>query len=407
VIAWAVPAAFAGLALLAGPILVHMLLRRKARRVVFPTTRFFEVTRAAAVRFQRPSDIGLLILRCGIVVAAVLAAAQPTLLGAWRTARWDKRIARAVVVDTSRSVTSAQDAARLADQELAVFSSAKFESAELRDAMRRASDWLERTPPARRELVIVSDFQRGALDRDALDALPAAVGVRFIRAGTLPPQQDMRLPVIAGWRGGTWQGAGIVRADATEATWTRQNGPAVTWLTTRQPGEDVEAAARAVAGAASFGVAAGPDRHRVVVAFAGAPAVAGEQPVTTDWMVRSELALRRSGWLRQSGAEIRTAEQGGALIVHASVGASDPMAPAVVRAVMLAVRPTSIADPETEVATIPDAELARWRREPGPVGNAVVLSPDGATDARWLWATALIMLGAETWIRRRSSVHAA
>ena len=95
-IVWTAPWAFAGVLLMAGPILVHMLLRRNARRIVFPTTQFLPRTRASAVRFRRPSDVGLLLLRCGIVLAAVLAAAQPLLLGAWRTRAWDERIARAV-----------------------------------------------------------------------------------------------------------------------------------------------------------------------------------------------------------------------------------------------------------------------------------------------------------------------
>jgi hypothetical protein len=64
---------------------------------------------------------------------------------------------------------------------------------------------------------------------------------------------------------------------------------------------------------------------------------------------------------------IRTAQQGGTFVVHASVGAADAMAPAVVRAVMLAVRPMAIADREAEVATVPDSELTQWRREPGPL----------------------------------------
>ena len=53
------PWALAGDVLLAGPVVVHMLLRRNARRVMFPATHFLLATQAAAVRFRRPSDIGL------------------------------------------------------------------------------------------------------------------------------------------------------------------------------------------------------------------------------------------------------------------------------------------------------------------------------------------------------------
>src|SRR3954468_18343885 len=99
-IRWTVPAAFTGLVLLALPVLVHMLVRRHARRIVFPTTKFLQATRAAAVRIRRPSDVGLLALRLGIVLAAVLAAAQPVLLASWRTAAWDRRGPRAVRLHT-------------------------------------------------------------------------------------------------------------------------------------------------------------------------------------------------------------------------------------------------------------------------------------------------------------------
>jgi hypothetical protein len=130
---WTAPWALAGLLLLAGPLLVHMLLRRNARRLIFPTTRFLPRTRASAVRFRRPSDVGLLILRAGIVLAAVLACAQPVLLSSWRTARWNQRTARAVVVDTSRSVPSTPETARLADQELQAFASATFRTRDVRE----------------------------------------------------------------------------------------------------------------------------------------------------------------------------------------------------------------------------------------------------------------------------------
>jgi hypothetical protein len=209
---------------------------------------------------------------------------RPTLLATWRTARWNERIARAVVVDTSRSMPSPRDAARLADQEMNTFSSARFESADLRDALNRAAEWIKRTAPARREIVIVSDFQRGAIDQDAFGAVPAGVGLRFIRAGTRPARQEVPLPAISGWRGAQWQGSAVIRRDSTEVTWNRRGAAETSWLSTRQADADTAAAARAVAGASSFGVAPGDDSHHVVVAFAGAPAATGEQAVATEWM---------------------------------------------------------------------------------------------------------------------------
>ena len=400
-IAWGIPAAFAGLLLLAGPILVHMLLRRNARRVVFPTSRFFVATRAASVRFQRPSDIGLLILRSAAVAAAVFAAAQPIVLGAWRTRAWNERVARAVVLDTSRSMPASGAGGRLADQEMNSFASARFEGNDLRDAIRRASGWLEGAPPARREIVVISDFQRGAIDEEALRTIPAGVGLRFTRAATHPAERSVPLPATSGWRGSEWQPAATIRGEAIDASWTRRGPSAPAWIETRQPAGDEHAARRAVEGAASPGIAPPPESRRAIVRFSGAAPEAGERPITTEWMLRAELALRQSRLLRQTGASISTAEQGTSLVVHANVAAPDPMAAAIVRAVMLAVSPATVADPELEIATMPDAQLAAWRREPAPVDRVTAVPRGVESDARWLWAVALVLLGIEAWVRRR------
>ena len=409
---WTAPWAFAGVLLLAGPLLVHMLLRRNARRVVFPTTRFLPRTRASAVRFRRPSDAGLLIVRAGVVLIAVLACAQPVLLSSWRTARWNQRTARAVVVDTSRSVPAGPDTARLTEQELQAFASATFATPDVRDGLRRATDWLSHLPPARREIVIVSDFQRGTIDAESLARLPAAVGVRFIRAGA--PRATATLPSIRGWRDSTWEPRITLRGDAVDVAYVAaaSNAPRADparaevtrltpdYVTTRQPASEDEAAAAALAGAASVGFAADGD-HRAIVAFAGTPDAAGEGSLSTPWMLWAALDLRQSSLLRETGAGVTCAEKDGALIVHSNVRAASAAAPGLLRAVMLALQPATIADAELETATIPDAELTPWRRDPGAVepGDAVV--SDGI-ESRWLWLLALGLLGIETWVRRRA-----
>ena len=64
---WLAPGAVAALVLLAGPVIVHLLARRNARRLIFPATHFVRATNAAAVRFRRPSDAGLLLIRLAIL----------------------------------------------------------------------------------------------------------------------------------------------------------------------------------------------------------------------------------------------------------------------------------------------------------------------------------------------------
>src|SRR5262245_37638144 len=104
---WINPAALVSLAVVAGPVLVHLLRRQRAPRVTFPTIRFLVSTRAAAARFRRPSDLLLLCLRVAIVAAAAVAAAQPVLVTGWRRAAWEQRVSRALVVDDTESLAAA------------------------------------------------------------------------------------------------------------------------------------------------------------------------------------------------------------------------------------------------------------------------------------------------------------
>jgi hypothetical protein len=404
VIRFLAPWAAAGAILLAGPLLIHMLLRRNARHVLFPATRFLVATPAAAVRFRRPSDIGLLVLRLAIVAAAILAVAHPVVITPWRAAQWDARTVRAVILDTSGGLGQSAEAARLADQELAVFHAHRFATADLRDGLQRAATWLEDAPPGRREVVIVSDFQKGAVDADDLGILPVGAGIRTIRAPLHLDRREVRWPAVGGFRSGSWQPLVRLDANGTNVSWTRTGDTAApSWLTTAQSAGESDAAQRAVDAALSAGTAAGDDTHRVLVRFAGAPPDTSERgQVRTGWMVEAALALRRSPLLRQTNALVQCTERGGQLIVNTTVAATAIDAPAVVRAVVVAVRPTAIADRNAEVLTVSDAELATWRREPAAVRQTPErLHPGFDSDARWFWALALALLGGEAWLRRR------
>ena len=193
-IAWLNPAAFAALALLAGPVLVHLLLRHRAERVLFPSLRFVRPSRTAAVRLRLPSDVGLLLLRLAIVALAVAALAQPLLLAGPRLDAWNGRLARATVVDVSGSMSTARseavDAARAAEQGTIV--AIRIDAAELRSGVRQAVERLAASPPARREIVVVSDFQRGALSHADLDAVPAAIGIRLVQVGSAVKERRIR-----------------------------------------------------------------------------------------------------------------------------------------------------------------------------------------------------------------------
>ena len=407
-IAWLAPAAFAAFALLAGPVVVHLLARRTARRVVFPATHFVRATQAAAVKFRRPSDIGLLLVRLAIVAAAVLAVAEPVVVSAWRVAGWNTRTSRAIVLDTSRSMTRAgttDTASRLASQESAgAFRWRRIDADDLAEGIERAVAWLATTPPSRREIVIVSDFQLGAIDRDVLLRVPPDVGVRTIRAAAQPATRTETLARIDGWRGGAWQPSMTVDAGGTATSWVRQsNNGATPWISVTA--DDQAAAGRALYAALSFGVPTGDDTQRLSVAFAGTRSAQARPPaVRSRWIATAAQALTDSALLQDAGPEvaadrIRVGEQNGTMIVEAPIPASSPAATVVIRSAILAIRPSRIADAEAEVATLSDEELAQWRRDAAPVGPRATPGPD-ESDARWAWMLALALLGVETVMRR-------
>jgi hypothetical protein len=412
VIAWLAPGAVAALALLAGPLVVHLLARRHARRVVFPAAHFVRPAHAAAVRLRHPTDLGLLALRLAIVGAAIAAAAHPVLVTPGRVSRWDERTSRAVIVDTSRSMPSPDAAAALAaGEETGVFRARRIDAADLADGLRRAVDWLASVPPSRREIAIVSDFQQGSIDRRDLAALPPGIGIRFVRAGALPPERRAEMPSVDAWRGARWQGSVAIDERGTAVTWTQQPGagpsPAAlsAWLAVAVPPADAPVADRALRAAASFGVPPGDDGRRGIVVFAGGRIEGTAQPIRAPWMVDAALALRRSHLLRDTGIDVSAEDRGGSLAVHAPLAVASPAAPAVVRAVMLAMRPDAIADPELETRAIPEKDLLAWQREAAPVGSPPVVArtlrdtADGEGQARWLWLLALVLLGVEVWAR--------
>ena len=71
------PIALAGLALLALPVIVHLLNRRKADQLYFPSLRFITASRTTMLRVHQVKNIPLLLLRLLIFALIVFAAARP------------------------------------------------------------------------------------------------------------------------------------------------------------------------------------------------------------------------------------------------------------------------------------------------------------------------------------------
>ena len=201
---WINAAALAGLVAVLGPVVVHLLRRQRARRVPFPTVQFLVSTRAAAARIRTPSDLPLLALRVAIVAAAAIAAAQPFLATGWRRAAWERRIARALVIDTSESMAPA--ASRVADavaaERQASPGALEIRTGDLRAGLEQAVSALDDGEAGRTEIVVFSDFHKGSLTAADIAALPAGrrsevhrdrrrTFIRDLCRG--PPLQDRRI----------------------------------------------------------------------------------------------------------------------------------------------------------------------------------------------------------------------
>ena len=97
---WLNPSVLLALAAAAAPILIHLLVQRRAERFPFPTLRFLQPTRLAAIRRHVLEDLPLLAVRVALLAAAVAALAGPLFVTKARRLAWDRRVVRATVVDT-------------------------------------------------------------------------------------------------------------------------------------------------------------------------------------------------------------------------------------------------------------------------------------------------------------------
>jgi hypothetical protein len=76
---WLHPALLLGLALTALPVLLHLLMKAKPKRLVFPALRLIQNRKRTNVRRLRLRHISLLLLRIAVISLIVLAVARPTL----------------------------------------------------------------------------------------------------------------------------------------------------------------------------------------------------------------------------------------------------------------------------------------------------------------------------------------
>lgn len=363
---WLAPWALTGLVAVAVPLLVHWLARHQADRHPFPAVRFLPMTPPTSVRRHRLTDVGLLAVRAAIAALAALALAQP----AWPSATPAADPVRAIVRDTSASLGRA-----LADGRSGVTAAAMavetlrqeparevlvIDAADLRHGVAQATGWL-RLRGGAADLVVVSDFQVGAMAEADLDGVPPWSGVRLV-----PIEVDGPVPAV-----GTPGGVRVHGAPRAEA------------------------AARAVVdGASAPDPAAAP---ALVIAFPGAPEraalEAGAQPLDgpADW----ELVRRVGG----TGVDVPAMKVPGTAVVLLPDMVPDSLEAAdLIARALTAVQVPAVGFAELEPDRIDPVSLTAWNRE----GRAELAPSSGVPEPRhrWLWTAVLALLALETWMRR-------
>jgi hypothetical protein len=387
---WLTPAAWWGLAVVAAPIVIHLLVRHQSRRVAFPSLRFLRSTPLAALRRRLISDWALLAVRIAILVCAVAALAGPVFVSASRRASWQERTARAIVVFPSPA-HGTEITRQIDDERRTSFTSEIF------DNVADASLWLTTPPPAAREVVIVGNLRHGSLRQSDVDALPPYVGIRFLPFAGESLTARTRLQGIAAV--GDMSAAPYDLDVELNQTQTRLRYQTSAEIARRiellVPDSDQDHAEAVLRAVFAEGVLLGRSTtRRVSVVFQGAAegaAAVHTRPASTLWM---RTALERL-------PDLRGGERDGTLVVVAGIAVTNSDAAALVARVAHVVF-GDLPD-DLEPVPIPASVLAQWSRPPGPLPETTLPADEG--DRRWLWGAALGLMLVES-VVRRSRLHA-
>ncbi len=95
------PALLGGAALIALPIVLHLIMRREAQKLRFPALRFVQLRRNLNQHRLRLRHLLLLALRCAIIALLAFALARPMLRGSDAAGKEDAPVASALVFDNS------------------------------------------------------------------------------------------------------------------------------------------------------------------------------------------------------------------------------------------------------------------------------------------------------------------
>ena len=443
---WLNPAAWIGLVALAVPVLIHILVQRKAERLAFPSLRFLQQTRLASIRRHVLEDAVLLAIRSAILVAAVAALAGPLLVTPFRREGWNARVAQAIVIDdTARASQTRDRTAATNAQQPRPFLSQTFVTTSLSDGIQRARVWLDAAPPARRELVIISPLALGSVSAADLALVPPPIGIRFERRGTVPSERTVEGgAVLALQKSGPTgrsakafalhqtvelNGAATIVREATASTPDRFPIDIICSADARRAADAAIAAVRVER------IWAAPDDRRarlvLIKKSEDMPALADAQAVRQAWMADALSLIARDHELQTEASSVANglsdprfgaapwtmvavaldgrplavgAASAAGLVVVSAADASSLATPLLIRAMAdgIAARPDLRA---AEVLPIPDAQLQAWTRPPGPQATPRIDQVD-QDDRRSLWVLVVGLLALEMWVRRARVVAA-
>jgi hypothetical protein len=419
---WLNPAAWIAIAVTAVPVLIHLLVHRRAERFPFPTLRFIQPTRLAAIRRRVLEEIPLLAVRLAIVAAAVAAFAGPLVITSTRRSEWNGRVVRAIVIDART------DVAPPVQREDTAFRTERFRAQSLSDGIRRAIAWLDTAPPARREVVITGPLTIGSIVDADLAAVPATIGIKFERIGAPPQERSVATTPLLEPEGTVRR---MVTLSGPRTSVSDARADAVTpWpievVATPDARPTIQAAIEAVTSQHVRMVPSDHPLRLLLVDQAGrTPATSEASPLRLPWMSDAVARIARDADLQTEAARVPTgfadprfsappwqpiaagadgrplisaAEASGTLVIASAANAGALLTPLLLRSLA---NNTAAPDAamQAEVLPIADGQLRAWTRPPAAVA-APRLETVERDDRRWLWVGVLALLGVEAWMRR-------
>ncbi len=421
---WLNALALVGVAAVAAPILIHILVQRRAERFPFPTLRFLQPARLASIRRHVLEDLPLLAVRIAILAVAAAALAGPLLVTPARRGAWNARIVRAIVVDGGPERAALRVPAAPSPVDVArpvqgrrgdgdgqtIAAQATFDTSDVRDGIARAIAWLDAAPPARRELVIVSRFVLGSIGRADLRDVPPEVGIRLEGATPPPAARSVEAtPVLAADLATrvVHQRSRTVDLNGPSTSVRESSAAPVVAPIEIDAAADVKRTAEATLAAVLSQRVPAPATGRaarVIFATALPPPVPPSASVP-PWIADAIARITTDERMRSGADPLPIAVSGDS----SRLSVTTTRSPADLRTALLF---RSICDalgaPQTsafklqtaaEILTIPDADLRALERPAGEVRSPRLDTID-RDDRRWWWGAVLILLIAESVIRR-------